>query len=61
MLEHYHRNSATISDLVIGNEYYFRVFSENMCGLSETATRTVNCALIEKEGKTMNLYYVYII
>ncbi|XP_040200247.1 myosin-binding protein C, slow-type isoform X16 [Rana temporaria] len=51
VLEHYHRNSATISDLVIGNEYYFRVFSENMCGLSETATRTVNSALIEKEGK----------
>ncbi|XP_018412130.1 PREDICTED: myosin-binding protein C, slow-type [Nanorana parkeri] len=51
VLEHYHRTSATISELVIGNEYYFRVFSENMCGLSETATRTVNCALIEKEGK----------
>ncbi|XP_053572966.1 myosin-binding protein C, slow-type isoform X6 [Bombina bombina] len=51
VLEHYHRTSATISELVIGNEYYFRVFSENMCGLSETATRTVNSALIEKEGK----------
>ncbi|XP_066447507.1 myosin-binding protein C, slow-type isoform X10 [Eleutherodactylus coqui] len=51
VLEHYHRTSATISELVIGNEYYFRVFSENMCGLSETATRTPNAALIEKEGK----------
>ncbi|XP_044136592.1 myosin-binding protein C, slow-type isoform X16 [Bufo gargarizans] len=51
VLEHYHRTSATISDLVIGNEYYFRVFSENMCGLSETATKTPNSALIEKEGK----------
>ncbi|KAM5170462.1 myosin-binding protein C, slow-type isoform 5-T5 [Mantella aurantiaca] len=51
VMEHYHRTSATISDLVIGNEYYFRIFSENMCGLSEAATRTVNCALIEKEGK----------
>ncbi|XP_041444604.1 myosin-binding protein C, slow-type isoform X4 [Xenopus laevis] len=51
VLEHYHRNSATISELVIGNEYYFRIFSENMCGLSEAATRTVNSALIEKEGK----------
>ncbi|KAM9311627.1 myosin-binding protein C, slow-type [Gastrophryne carolinensis] len=51
VLEHYHRTSATISDLVIGNEYYFRIFSENMCGLSETATRTVNSAVIEKEGK----------
>ncbi|XP_063303262.1 myosin-binding protein C, slow-type isoform X14 [Pelobates fuscus] len=51
VLEHYHRTSATISDLVIGNEYYFRVYSENMCGLSEAATRTLNSALIEKEGK----------
>ncbi|KAM4746783.1 myosin-binding protein C, slow-type isoform 32-T32 [Rhinophrynus dorsalis] len=51
VLEHYHRTSATVSDLVIGNEYFFRVFSENMCGLSEAATRTVNSALIEKEGK----------
>ncbi|XP_068133062.1 myosin-binding protein C, slow-type isoform X16 [Hyperolius riggenbachi] len=51
VLEHYHRTSATISDLVIGNEYYFRVFSENMCGLSESATKTPNSALIEKEGK----------
>ncbi|CAI9566855.1 unnamed protein product, partial [Staurois parvus] len=60
VLEHYHRTSATISDLVIGNEYYFRIFSENMCGLSEAATRTVNAALIQKEGKTNNLYFVYI-
>ncbi|XP_069620387.1 myosin-binding protein C, slow-type isoform X6 [Ranitomeya imitator] len=51
VLEHYHRTSATISELVIGNEYYFRVFSENMCGLSEMATKTPNGALIEKEGK----------
>ncbi|XP_053321019.1 myosin-binding protein C, slow-type isoform X6 [Spea bombifrons] len=51
VLEHYHRTNATISDLVLGNEYFFRVFSENMCGLSEAATRTPNSALIEKEGK----------
>ncbi|XP_029455573.1 myosin-binding protein C, slow-type isoform X1 [Rhinatrema bivittatum] len=51
VLEHYHRTSATISELVVGNEYYFRAFSENMCGLSETATRTINSARIEKEGK----------
>nr|XP_033808222.1 myosin-binding protein C, slow-type isoform X3 [Geotrypetes seraphini] len=51
VMEHYHRTSATISDLVVGNEYFFRVFSENMCGLSETPTRTLNSAKIEKEGK----------
>ncbi|XP_078531382.1 myosin-binding protein C, slow-type isoform X15 [Lissotriton helveticus] len=51
VMEHYSRTCATISELVIGNEYYFRVFSENMCGLSETATKTETSALIEKEGK----------
>ncbi|XP_064174657.1 myosin-binding protein C, slow-type-like isoform X2 [Anguilla rostrata] len=49
-LEHYHRNCITVSDLVVGNEYFFRVFSENMCGLSETATATKDSAFIAKEG-----------
>ncbi|KAM9672691.1 myosin-binding protein C, slow-type isoform 2-T2 [Trichechus inunguis] len=51
VIEHYHRTSATITELVIGNEYYFRVFAENMCGLSEDATRTKESALIAKDGK----------
>uniref|UniRef100_A0A8D1UJT5 Myosin-binding protein C, slow-type n=1 Tax=Sus scrofa TaxID=9823 RepID=A0A8D1UJT5_PIG len=51
VIEHYHRTSATISELVIGNEYYFRVFSENMCGLSEDATMTKESAVIAKDGK----------
>ncbi|XP_043943707.1 myosin-binding protein C, slow-type isoform X17 [Protopterus annectens] len=50
VIEHYQRTSITIPDLIIGNEYYFRAFSENMCGLSENATVTKNCAKIEKEG-----------
>uniref|UniRef100_A0A8C7XBT7 Myosin-binding protein C, fast-type n=1 Tax=Oryzias sinensis TaxID=183150 RepID=A0A8C7XBT7_9TELE len=33
--EHNRRPSCTVSDLVMGNEYSFRVFSENICGLSE--------------------------
>nr|XP_015207467.1 PREDICTED: myosin-binding protein C, slow-type isoform X8 [Lepisosteus oculatus] len=49
-LEHYHRTTIAISDLVVGNEYYFRIYSENMCGLSECATMTKDCALIVKEG-----------
>ncbi|CAL9682877.1 unnamed protein product [Knipowitschia caucasica] len=49
-IEHYHRTSITITELVVGNEYFFRVFSENMCGLSETATQTKKSALIVKEG-----------
>ncbi|KAM6895469.1 myosin-binding protein C, slow-type isoform 1-T1 [Xenentodon cancila] len=49
-IEHYHRTCITITELVVGNEYYFRIFSENMCGLSENATQTKKSALIEKEG-----------
>uniref|UniRef100_A0A8C8ZIK0 Myosin-binding protein C, slow-type n=1 Tax=Prolemur simus TaxID=1328070 RepID=A0A8C8ZIK0_PROSS len=51
VIEHYHRTNATITELVIGNEYYFRVFSENMCGLSEDATMTKESAMIAKDGK----------
>lgn len=49
-MEHYHRTCITIPDLVVGNEYFFRVYSENMCGLSESATVTKDSALIVKEG-----------
>ncbi|KAF2979800.1 hypothetical protein EK904_012824 [Melospiza melodia maxima] len=58
VIEHYHRTSATINELVIGNEYYFRVFAENMCGLSEDATMTKESALIAKDGKVYK-YPVY--
>ncbi|XP_061494830.1 myosin-binding protein C, slow-type isoform X2 [Rhineura floridana] len=51
VIEHYHRTSATITELVIGNEYFFRIFSENMCGLSKDATRTKESAVIAKDGK----------
>lgn len=53
-IEHYHRTCITITELVVGNEYYFRIFSENMCGLSETATQTKKSALIVKEGTTVS-------
>ncbi|XP_060770273.1 myosin-binding protein C, slow-type [Neoarius graeffei] len=52
-VEHYHRTCITISELVVGNEYYFRIFSENMVGLSKSATTTKDTAVIVKEG--MNL------
>ncbi|XP_041935474.1 myosin-binding protein C, slow-type isoform X5 [Alosa sapidissima] len=49
-IEHYHRTCLTITDLVVGNEYFFRIYAENMCGLSESATATKDSALIVKQG-----------
>uniref|UniRef100_A0A3P9M8Q1 Myosin-binding protein H n=1 Tax=Oryzias latipes TaxID=8090 RepID=A0A3P9M8Q1_ORYLA len=50
VLEHYHRLNATISDLIMGNTYKFRVFSENKCGISESATVAKEEAKILKTG-----------
>ncbi|XP_062294217.1 myosin binding protein Ca [Scomber scombrus] len=46
--EHNRRPSCTASDLVMGNEYSFRVFSENICGLSDAAGVSKNTATITK-------------
>uniref|UniRef100_A0A8C5KMY0 Myosin-binding protein H n=1 Tax=Jaculus jaculus TaxID=51337 RepID=A0A8C5KMY0_JACJA len=48
VLERYHPTSCTVSDLIIGNSYSFRVFSENLCGLSDSATTTKELAHIQK-------------
>ncbi|KAG9475829.1 hypothetical protein GDO78_003961, partial [Eleutherodactylus coqui] len=48
--EHYRRLNCIVSDLIMGNEYFFRVFSENMCGLSEKPFTSKNTALIQKTG-----------
>ncbi|XP_033055393.1 myosin-binding protein H isoform X1 [Trachypithecus francoisi] len=48
VLERYHPTTCTISDLIIGNSYSFRVFSENLCGLSASATVTKELAHIQK-------------
>uniref|UniRef100_A0A4W6CB14 Myosin binding protein Ca n=1 Tax=Lates calcarifer TaxID=8187 RepID=A0A4W6CB14_LATCA len=48
--EHNRRPSCTVSDLVMGNEYSFRVFSENICGLSDEAGISKNTAVIAKTG-----------
>ncbi|XP_031755629.1 myosin-binding protein C, cardiac-type isoform X4 [Xenopus tropicalis] len=50
VFEHYRRTHCVVSDLIMGNEYYFRVFSENMCGLSEKPCTTKNSAYIQKTG-----------
>jgi len=50
VVEHYHRLNATISDLIMGNTYKFRVYSENKCGMSEGATTAKEEAKILKTG-----------
>lgn len=50
VLEHYHRLTATVSDLVMGNAYAFRVFSENRVGMSDTSAVTKDVAAIQKTG-----------
>ncbi|KAM8812456.1 myosin-binding protein H isoform 2-T3 [Rhynchonycteris naso] len=52
VLERYHPNTCTISDLIVGNSYSFRVFSENLCGLSDLAAITKELAHIQKTRKT---------
>ncbi|NWX41520.1 MYBPH protein, partial [Steatornis caripensis] len=48
VLERCTRTSCTISDLIIGNAYSFRVFAENACGLSEKPAITSGVAHIKK-------------
>ncbi|XP_062397566.1 myosin binding protein Ha isoform X4 [Sardina pilchardus] len=50
VLDHYHRLNATISDLIMGNSYNFRVFSVNKVGVSEKAVTTKEVATIQKTG-----------
>ncbi|XP_008049002.1 myosin-binding protein C, fast-type-like [Carlito syrichta] len=50
--EHNRPTSCTVSELIVGNEYYFRVFSENICGLSDTPGVSKNTAHILKTGIT---------
>lgn len=50
VLERYHPTSCIISDLIGGNSYSFRVFSENLCGLSASAASIKELAHIQKAG-----------
>ncbi|XP_074387485.1 myosin-binding protein C, fast-type-like [Zonotrichia albicollis] len=46
--EHNRPLRCTASELVMGNEYLFKVFSENLCGLSEKLGLSCNTAVIPK-------------
>ena len=50
MLEHSRPTRCTVSELVMGNEYRFRVYSENVCGTSQEPATSHNTARIAKEG-----------
>uniref|UniRef100_A0A665T019 Myosin-binding protein C, fast-type n=1 Tax=Echeneis naucrates TaxID=173247 RepID=A0A665T019_ECHNA len=52
--EHNRRPSCTVSDLVMGNEYSFRVFSLNICGFSDDPGFSKNTAVICKTGLQYN-------
>ncbi|KAB1272020.1 Myosin-binding protein C; cardiac-type [Camelus dromedarius] len=52
VLEHYRRTHCVVSELVIGNGYYFRVFSHNTVGPSDRATTTKEPVFIPRPGIT---------
>lgn len=54
MLENYHRLTATVSDLIMGNSYNFRVFAQNQVGISESCATTKEVATIQKTGDLLD-------
>uniref|UniRef100_A0A665WYC7 Myosin-binding protein C, cardiac-type n=1 Tax=Echeneis naucrates TaxID=173247 RepID=A0A665WYC7_ECHNA len=46
----YRRTNCVVSDLIMGNEYVFRVFAMNLVGLSQDACNTKDSAYIQKTG-----------
>ncbi|MBZ3882278.1 Myosin-binding protein C, cardiac-type, partial [Sciurus carolinensis] len=52
VLEHYRRTHCVVSELIVGNGYYFRVFSHNMVGPSERAATTKEPVFIPRPGIT---------
>ena len=59
MLEHYHRLTATVSDLIMGNSYIFRVFAENQVGISESSAVTKEVATILKTGDLLESVFEF--
>ncbi|KAK2499798.1 hypothetical protein MC885_015432 [Smutsia gigantea] len=55
VLEHYRRTHCVVSELIIGNGYYFRIFSHNMVGASDRAATTKEPVFIPKPGAVPSL------
>lgn len=54
VFEQYRRTNCIASDLIMGNEYVFRVFAINQVGLSDEACNTKDSAYIQKTGLALN-------
>uniref|UniRef100_A0A2K5CPS7 Myosin-binding protein C, cardiac-type n=1 Tax=Aotus nancymaae TaxID=37293 RepID=A0A2K5CPS7_AOTNA len=52
VLEHYRRTHCVVPELIIGNGYYFRVFSQNTVGSSDRAATTKEPVFIPRPGIT---------
>lgn len=54
-MEHYRPTHCVVSELIIGNGYYFRVFSHNMVGPSDRAATTKEPVFIPRPGAVPSL------
>lgn len=57
VLDNYHRLTATVSDLIMGNSYGFRVFAQNQVGISESSVVTKEVATIQKTGDLLDSFF----
>lgn len=51
VFEQYRRTHCVVSDLIMGNEFVFRVFANNLVGASQEPCTSKDSALIQKTGK----------
>lgn len=49
--DQYRRTNCVVSNLIMGNEYVFRVFANNLVGPSEEPCNTKDSAYIQKTGE----------
>lgn len=52
VFEQYRRTNCVVSDLIMGNEFVFRVFANNLVGSSQEPCTSKDSALIQKIGET---------